>query len=86
MEVEEGAAGRGDLARMLVYGISFHAGYFAQVGGGRPGNLVIAGTAAAFVGAFAGSRYMGKVTMQSVRVLVGVLLLLLAAALGAGLV
>ena len=75
-----------DLARMVVYGLSFYSGHFARVSEGRVANLVLAGTAAAFIGAFAGSRYMGKLTMQSVRVLVGVMLLLLAVALGVGLV
>lgn len=45
----------------------------------------VAGTAADFVGAFAGSRPMGPLTIRSVRRLVGAMLLGLAVVIGTGL-
>ena len=47
--------------------------------------LVIAATAAAFIGSYAGRQLIDKVTIESIRLLVGVLLLLLAVALASGL-
>ncbi len=74
-----------DVARLSVYGFSFLTGRFARINEQHVGDLVIAGTIAAFVGAFIASRYTKKLTMQSVRVLVGVMLLVLAALIGTGL-
>ncbi|UCC68713.1 MAG: sulfite exporter TauE/SafE family protein [Armatimonadota bacterium] len=75
-----------DIARMTVYGIALSAGHFGELGEGKATGLVIAGIAAAFTGAFLGSRYMKKMTMGAVRVLVGVMLMALAIAIGSGLV
>jgi len=75
-----------DIARMTVYGLALSAGHFEELGQGRVTGLLMAGAAAAFIGAFVGSRYMKSVTMRSVRVLVGVMLLTLAIAIGSGLV
>jgi uncharacterized membrane protein YfcA len=47
---------------------------------------VVAGSLAAFLGAFIGKRMLKKVTMRGIQVTVGVMLLLLAVALGMGLV
>ena len=47
---------------------------------------VAAATIAALAGAWIGTRLLGKVTLDFVRRLVGVMLLLLAVALGAGIV
>lgn len=74
-----------DISRMLVYGTTFFARDFAvmQTEGGF--SLVAAGTLAAFLGTFTASRFLKKMTLHSVQTLVGVLLLLLALALGTGL-
>ena len=75
-----------DVARLAVYGVSFYSKYFQafEASGGVP--LVAAATLAAFVGSFAGSRLLHKVTMKTIHGMVGVMLLLLAIALGAGIV
>ena len=48
--------------------------------------LVTAATVSAFVGAFAGSRLLKKVTMASIRIIVTIMLIILSIALGLGLV
>jgi len=75
-----------DIARMTVYSIALSGGHFAELGQGKVTGLVVAGIAAAFVGAFVGSRYMKSVTMGTVHILVGVMLVTLAVAIGSGLV
>jgi hypothetical protein len=70
-----------DVVRLLVYGAALHGSLPLDVR-----RLVIAATAAAFVGSFLGARLLGTVTMRSVRAIVGALLLVVAVALGAGLV
>ncbi len=74
-----------DISRMLVYGTTFFARYFAVMQAEGGFGLVAAGTLAAFLGTFSASRFLKKMTMHSVQTLVGVLLLLLAVTLGAGL-
>lgn len=75
-----------DLARLAVYGSTFLAGPFSTVGdsGGWP--LIGAATISAFLGAYLGVRWMGRVTLAGVRRLVGGMLLAVAVLLGAGLI
>jgi uncharacterized membrane protein YfcA len=73
-----------DLTRITVYGSAFASGPGA--GGRLDGALIAAATAAALVGAMLGVRLLGKVTLTFVRRLVGGMLLLLALAMGLGLV
>ena len=76
-----------DVARLATYSAGFVSRDFGGVLAARGGwTLVGAATAAAFVGSFAGARLLPKVTMRAIRWLVGVLLVLLAAALAAGVV
>jgi uncharacterized membrane protein YfcA len=75
-----------DLSRMTVYGLTFFSRDFGILRAQGGIGLVIAGSLAAFLGAFLGSRLLQKITMRSIQRLVGVLLLLLGAALGIGLV
>jgi len=74
-----------DVARLLVYSATFgrHLGHVTEHGGAR---LVVAATAAAFVGSFVGTRLVKKMTLRILQRCVGVGLLLLALALGSGLV
>ncbi|MDG4476890.1 sulfite exporter TauE/SafE family protein [Thiovibrio frasassiensis] len=74
-----------DLSRMLVYGTTFFVRDFTLMQREGLLGLVAAGTLAAFVGTFSASRFLKKMTLHSVQTLVGVLLLLLALALGTGL-
>jgi len=77
-----------DIMRLAVYGTTFLGGSPHSIfGTGQSAwPLVAAGTAAAFLGSFIGTRLVRKVTMRTIRVLVGIMLLLLGIALGAGLI
>ncbi|RJX31806.1 MAG: sulfite exporter TauE/SafE family protein [Desulfarculus sp.] len=75
-----------DLSRMLIYGLTFLPRDLSLLQNQQGLGLVAAGSLAAFAGAFLGSRLLGKITMRAIQNTVGVLLLLLALALGAGLV
>jgi uncharacterized protein len=75
-----------DVSRLLVYGLAMHAANFAILREGGGVGLVAAASAAAFIGSFMGSRLVRKVTMTALHRFVGVALLVLAVALGAGLV
>jgi hypothetical protein len=74
-----------DISRMLVYGTTFFIRDFEAMQAKDGFGLVAAGTIAAFLGTFSASRFLKKMTLQSVQTLVGGLLLLLAVALGTGL-
>lgn len=75
-----------DVSRLLVYGLSFYAKDFDVLRTERGLGLVVAGSLAAFAGSSVGILLVKKVTMQTIDRLVGTLLLILALALGAGLV
>jgi len=75
-----------DISRLIIYGSTFFARDFTILLQGGGVGLVIAGSLAAFLGAFIGSRLLKKVTMQGIQVTVGTMLLLLSLALGSGLV
>jgi uncharacterized membrane protein YfcA len=75
-----------DMSRLTVYGVTFFSKNFEilknQVGIG----LITAAILVAFLGSFIGSRMVKKITMNTIKVIVGILLFLLAVALGSGLV
>lgn len=75
-----------DISRLIVYGSTFFARDFAILKEGGGIGLVVAGSLAAFLGAFIGSRLLQKITMRAIQTIVGILLFLLAVALGVGLV
>ena len=75
-----------DTSRLIIYGTTFMADYSATISGGALNSLVFAGTVSAFAGSFIGSRMMKKVTMKAVQLIVGAMLILMAAALGLGLI
>lgn len=70
-----------DFSRLGVYFTGFSASGLRE-----NLTLVIAATLSAFVGAFAGSRLLKKVTLQYVQMIVTVMLIMLAVALGLGLI
>ena len=74
-----------DAARLPVYGLAFLSAPAAGIGRGG-WTLVAVASASAFAGVLLGGRLVRKVTMEAVRVLTGVLLLAIAAALGSGIV
>ena len=75
-----------DLSRLAVYGVMFYTESFGQMAASGGIQLAVAATAAAFLGVSVSKRFMRHVTMDSIHRLVGVLLVLLALALGAGLI
>ena len=74
-----------DISRLIIYGSTFFARDFEILKARGGIELVLAGTLAAFLGAFIGSRLLQKITMRVIQTTVGVMLLLLSIALGAGL-
>ncbi len=72
-----------DAARLLIYGLSFYAARFADVQG--IGGLVTAAALAAFLGAFAGSRLVKKITLRTLQIIVGVMLILVGFGMATGL-
>jgi uncharacterized membrane protein YfcA len=75
-----------DIFRLAAYGASFYEENFNKVIDAGGLGLVGSTTLAAFIGAFAGARLMKKVTMDVVKWIVGVSLLLLAFGLMIGLI
>lgn len=75
-----------DVSRLAVYGVTFFAEDFEKVAQGKGIALIGTATLAAFVGTFLSSRFLKKVTMQTIRRIVGVMLIALGAALASGLV
>jgi uncharacterized protein len=70
-----------DFTRLGVYGTHFLKG-----GGTENLALLATATASAFLGAFLGSRFMKKVTMRAIQILVAIMLLGIAVGLGSGLI
>jgi uncharacterized protein len=75
-----------DVPRIVVYAWALGAADLRVLREHRGIELVVAASGAAFVGSFVGSKLVKKVTMRLVRRVVGVALLLMAGALGAGIV
>ncbi len=75
-----------DVARLLVYGLTYFGKSFSALEAQGQTGLVVAATIAAFVGSFLGSRLVEKITMETVNKIVAAMLLLVAVALGGGLI
>jgi len=75
-----------DVSRLLVYGLAFFAKDFAVLRQHGGLGLIAAASLAAFTGSFVGSRLVKSVTLKSLQQIVGVMLIVLAIALAAGLV
>ena len=75
-----------DVSRLLIYGITFFSRDFEVLRNQGGVELVIAGTLCAFCGAFIGSRLVKKITMRTIQIVVGVMLLMVGILLGAGLI
>lgn len=70
-----------DVSRISIYGT-----HFSAIGFGDNGLLLLAAVAAAFSGAFIGTRLLKKVTMRAVQITVSAMLLGIAIGLGAGII
>jgi uncharacterized membrane protein YfcA len=75
-----------DVSRLIVYGSTFFSRDFSILAERGGIGLVIAGSLAAFLGAFIGSRLLKKITMRVIQITVGIMLFVLSIALGTGLV
>lgn len=73
-----------DFVRVGVYGATFYTRHISMIT--DAGLLVAVASLAAFAGSFIGSRLLKKVTMTTVRAIIGTLLFLLGTALATGLV
>ncbi len=73
-----------DIGRLAVYGAGFYAANFEMKVG--IGELIMAATIAAFLGAYLGKTLIKKVTLRGVQILVGVMLILLGLGLSVGLI
>ncbi len=72
-----------DISRLLIYGLGFYMMKISQVE--SMGGIILAAVIAAFVGSFVGTRLMKKVTLQSVQIIVGVMLIVVGIGMAAGL-
>lgn len=71
-----------DAARLLIYGAGFYTQNFegiAEVWG-----LVVAATLAAFLGAFLGAKLIKKITLRTLQVIVGVMLVIVGIGMASG--
>jgi uncharacterized protein len=75
-----------DLARLLVYGITFSGNRTDLFIEPQMKGILICGILAAFAGSFIGTRLIKKITMRHIQIIVGVMLFLLAIALGSGII
>jgi hypothetical protein len=75
-----------DVARLSVYGAVFLGQTTGTLFQGRTGGMILAGVMAAFTGVVVGKRILPKVTMASIQVITGVMLLVIALALGMGVI
>ncbi|MBI2853860.1 MAG: TSUP family transporter [Chloroflexi bacterium] len=75
-----------DVTRLAVYGPTILRQSYSTVFEHGGAGLVVAAIIAAFLGTYLSSRYLKKITMSTIRKLVGVLLVIVAVVLAAGLV
>lgn len=64
-----------DIARLLVYGVSFYTAQFRQLDS-NIGRLVVVAILAAFLGSFLGARLVKKVTLRTIQLIVGAMLVI----------
>lgn len=75
-----------DVARLAVYGMAFVGNPWAELRTSGALALVATGTLAAFLGSFFGARLLPRLTLASIRLLIGVLLLVMSLAIATALV
>jgi uncharacterized protein len=73
-----------DVARLLVYGLSFYTAAFEKVSS-EMSLLILTGTLAAFLGSFISTRLIKKLTLRTVQIIVGVMLMVVGVGIAAGL-
>ncbi len=73
-----------DAVRLTVYDAAFQAGGWQVLQGGN-GNLVLAATLSAFLGAYVGKRLLKKITLRFVELTVATMMVLIGTGLASGL-
>ncbi|MFH1216312.1 MAG: sulfite exporter TauE/SafE family protein [Pseudomonadota bacterium] len=73
-----------DFSRLVIYGLTFFENNLPAMQEQGLIGLIIVGSLFAFAGSFAGSRLLKKITLKTLHTIIAVMLLLLALALGAG--
>ena len=74
-----------DFTRLIVYGISFYLLKFSTISKDTY-ILVAAAIIAAFAGSFIGVRLVKKVTLRTIQIIVGILLIMVGIGLASGLI
>ena len=74
-----------DIARLLVYGISFYTLKFTAIPKGIYG-LIGTAIIAAFAGSFIGARLVKKVTLRAIQIIVGIMLIIVGIGMVSGLI
>jgi uncharacterized protein len=75
-----------DISRLSVYGLSFFKQYFENVSGSQSVIYVITACLAAFAGSYFGRKFLKKVTMRTVQLIVGVMILLMGVLISLGII
>lgn len=73
-----------DISRLAIYGVTFFSQHFTALGRHGESGLVVAGILCAWLGSFIGVRLLRKITLKTLQMIVGGMLLVLSAALGIG--
>jgi uncharacterized membrane protein YfcA len=73
-----------DVARLLIYGLTFFERDFHLLYQQHGLNLVLIGSLAAFVGSFIGAKILDKITLKFLQLFIAGALLVIAVALGMG--
>jgi uncharacterized protein len=73
-----------DVSRLVIYGATFLSQQFTALGKHGESGLIIAGILCAWLGSFIGVRLLRKITIKTLQVIVGGMLLILSAALAIG--
>ncbi len=75
-----------DISRLLIYGLTFISHKTDLFAEPKIKGILICGILAAFTGSFIGTRLVKKITMRHIQVIVGIMLFMLALALGSGII
>lgn len=71
-----------DISRLLIYGLSFYSMKISQIASMK--GLIAAAIGAAFLGSFAGSRLINKMTLRSMQIIIGLMLIIVGIGLATG--
>jgi uncharacterized membrane protein YfcA len=75
-----------DISRLLIYGVTFFERDFRMLSQQDGIGLVVAGSLAAFIGSYIGAKILDKITLKSLQIFIAVMLLIIAVALGMGVI